>query len=336
MLSGCSDAVTPTPSESTYVDSNPTMVFSTLKSGDILYEGYRLLIDVNELSDREMARKDLALGKLLMKDLEKLGVAIDETAFRIEAASDVMQNYFSDSNLDLIEQLREAAGLTQEEMVSAMIEVYRPQYLMSLMLDYQREKVKSELVVDSGDPDEIAAQKAAEILQTYYDKVNTRCDYTDSALLVTLDGEAVPLTDAHTRFINYVATIYRMDLLARLQAGVAMLREMEAAGKPLDMELFSAQASMQIDAFLADTHRMAEIDGYLETLGASREEYFDSYRKLLLGEYAGQPFVAMLEEEYNALPADSPDRPETLEAYYHQRMSDILEGAKLVNINGLG
>jgi hypothetical protein len=41
-----------------------------------------------------MARKDLALGKLLTKDLEELGVAIDETAFCIEAASDVMQNYF--------------------------------------------------------------------------------------------------------------------------------------------------------------------------------------------------------------------------------------------------
>ena len=96
MLAGCSGTAAPPVS---YVDSNPDMVFSTLPSGDITYEGYRLLIDVNELSDRAMARKDLALGAVLTKDLQQLGVAIDETSFRIDAASDIMQNFFSDSKI---------------------------------------------------------------------------------------------------------------------------------------------------------------------------------------------------------------------------------------------
>ena len=331
MLAGCSGTAAPPVS---YVDSNPDMVFSTLPSGDITYEGYRLLIDVNELSDRAMARKDLALGAVLTKDLQQLGVAIDETSFRIDAASDIMQNFFSDSNTELIEQLREAAGLTQDQMISAMIEVYRPQYLMSLMLDYQRAKIKVEQPVDSGDPDEIAAQKASEVMKSYYEEVNTRCDYSDPTLLVALDEEPIALTEAHERFMTYVATIYRMDLLARIQAGVAMQRELTAKGKPLDMEMFESQCAMQIDAFLADSDKIAEIDGYLAIVGATREEYFASYRKLLLGEYAGPVFVSMLEEEYTALPADSPERPKTPEEYYYKRMNDVLQDAVLVNING--
>ena len=331
MLAACSGAAVPPVS---YVDSNPDMVFSTLPSGDVTYEGYRLLIDVNELSDRAMARRDLALGVVLTKDLQKLGVAIDETTFRIDAASDIMQNFFSDSNMDLIEQLREAAGLTQDEMISAMIEIYRPQYLMSLMLDYQREKIKTEEPVESGDPDEIAAQKASEVMKAYYEEVNPRCDYSDPTLLVTIDEEPIALTEAHGRFMTYVATIYRMDLLARLQAGVAMQRDLIAKGKPLDMEMFETQCTMQIDAFLADSDKMAEIVGYLAIVGATQEEYFASYRKLLLGEYAGPSFVSMLEEEYAALPADSPERTETSEEYYYKRMNEILKDAALLNING--
>ena len=164
-----------------------------------------------------------------------------------------------------------------------------------------------------------------------YEDVKIRCDYSDPTLLVTLDGEAIALTEAHERFMTYVATIYRMDLLARLQTGVAMQRELTAKEKPLDMEMFESQCAMQIEAFMADSEQMAEIDGYLAIVGATREEYFASYRKFLLGEYAGPIFVTMLEEEYAALPADS---PETSEEYYKKRMNDILQDAALVNING--
>jgi hypothetical protein len=334
MLAGCSGAAASSQPPVGYVDSNPNMVFSTLKSGDITYEGYRLFIDVTELSDRTMAKKDLALGVLLTKDLQELGVEIDEITFRIDAASEIMQSFFSDSNMELIEHLREASGLTQEQMISAMIEIYRPQYLMSLMLDYQREKIKAELPADNKDPDEVAAEKASEVMKVYYEEVNTRCDYSDPTLLVTLDGEAIALTEEHVRFMDYVATIYRADLLARLQAGVAIQRELTAKENPIDMEIFEPQCTMQIDAFLADSEKMTEIDGYLAVVGATREEYFASYRKFLLGEYAGPIFVSMLEEEYAALPADSPDRPETFEEYYYKRMNNILDGAALVNING--
>ena len=95
--------------------------------------------------------------------------------------------------------------------------------------------------------------------------------------------------------------------------------------------MFESQCAMQIEAFMADSEQMAEIDGYLAIVGATREEYFASYRKFLLGEYAGPIFVTMLEEEYAALPADS---PETSEEYYKKRMNDILQDAALVNING--
>lgn len=334
MLSGCA-AKTPGVADSLgYTDQNPDMVFATLKSGDIPYEGYRLLIDVNELADRQMARRELALSAALTKDLDELDVFIDELSFRIDASSDIMQNYLTGDTEEFLQQVAQASGLTQEQIFSAMLEIYRPQYLMSLMLDFRREQALNSLSEDTADMEGEASKLAAEVLGAYYESIDSRFEFDDDTLLVVLDGEPVELGDNHREFIDYVAAVYRMELLTRLQVGEAMRRELDAKGKAIDMDEFNNNCELQINAALEDAAHMSDIDGYLAAFGATREQYFESYRKLLLGEFAGAGFADMIAEEYSLLASDSPQREGGEYSYFNVRINEVLEDARLVNISG--
>lgn len=342
----------------TYVDPAPDMVLATMPDGvDLTYEGYRLYVDVTEGLDYDFARQDLALSAALEKDLAAMGETVDELDYVTAASRQVAQYY----NEDAVDKLREVTGMDTGRLVDAMKMTYRPQYLLDILYARFAEEAAAALPEpetpaesepagsssEGTDPEASAAQaeyerqmavaEAADArLDAYYNAFFERCDFSNDDVLVRLDGEDLPFEQSHRDFIRYISMADRLNLLTSIQSGEIMLREMTRMGVDLTAgeEAFESQYTGYVDSIKNAPEYLAALDLQLEKLGATRDDYYACLRRPMWLQHIGYEFAQAIVAEYAALPADAPDRPETEEAYYLQRVEKLAEGSELVNLPG--
>ncbi|MEG2204370.1 MAG: hypothetical protein RRY21_04325, partial [Oscillospiraceae bacterium] len=275
-LEGSSDAAGPvaTPVYS-YVDPHPEMVFAKLPSGEITYADYRLYIDVNEQLERASARRNLALTRMLEKDLAELKIEVDEADFEQVAGQELLGAYTQQGYAEAMEKMKTLLGIDDDKLIEAIKTDFRPQYLINLRFTRELEKAEKNhpagaapaapaqseaapAASDASTPaptaEELAAQaeqerqaainaEAGAEMDAYSAGFETRCILEKGdELLAVLDGEKLPLTEADRLYLNYAGMAGRLNQLTTIQAGEAMLRELEAKGKAPDYDKFLTES----------------------------------------------------------------------------------------------
>ncbi|MEG2173989.1 MAG: hypothetical protein RR135_00700 [Oscillospiraceae bacterium] len=346
----------------TYVDSAPDMVLATLPSGNITYNGYRLYIDTNERMDRAYAKQDLALSAVLEKDLTQLGVSIDEAYFDRTASEQVEAALASEGYTQGVETLRTVSGLTDAQLQNAMKLIFRPQYLTNLLYEHYHTAaqashpvgaVNSTPVASSADPSNAAPisslspeeqaeqERQSRILEdvsgqmdAYYARFKERCDFSNHEILAVIDGNAVNLTAAQKDFITYIGLSNRLNTIAKIQGGEAMLRELERRAYALDEPALAEDMAAYISSLQSDAATLVTLSDSLSSLGATLDDYYKAVERPLRLQYAGYDFSEMLVSDYAALATDDPKRPATEDEYVQQRIQELLGDGELGNILG--
>ncbi len=347
----------------TYVNPDPGMVMITSPGGDITYENYRLYLDVNEQMNRMVARQDMGVCAALEKDFSGMGVEINEEDFQAMASQQLLNAMmYAPSFAESLQQISDATGMTQEQVTDAMMLSFRPQYLIQLLgahyqklaseeLDKEDASSKSESTPSSeaasgegtsSEPSE-AEQAAREqavydramgMMQEYSAEYETRLSFDDDSALVTLDGEPVPYTDAVNRYLDYAGIANRIDAAAFIQTGELALRELERRNTEFDRTNFEATLTEYVGGIRADEKTMQQLEKVCGGYGATVDDYFKVLERPLWLQEVGDRYYIAMTEEYNALTADSGEKPDSADSYYVQELAKLLEGSEIVNVTG--
>ncbi len=341
----------------TYVNPDPDMVMITSPGGDITYENYRLYLDIGEQMNRMTARQDMAVCAALEKDFPEMGIEVNEEDFKAMASQQLLSAMmYTPSFAESMQQISDETGMTQEQVTEAMMLSFRPQYLIQLLgdhyqqlaaeeLDKQEASSSSEAVSSdaSSEPDSEAAQaardqaaydRAIEMMQEYSASYETRLLFEDESVLVTIDGEALPYTDAIQHYLDYAGISNRIDAVAFIQTGELALRELERRDTEFDRTDFEATLKEYVNGLRADERAMQQLEKVCNSLGATADDYFKALERPLWLQEIGDRYYIAMTEEYNALTVDSSEKPDSADSYYVQELGKLLEGSEIVNVTG--
>lgn len=345
----------------TYVNPDPDMVMVTSPGGDITYENYRLYLDVNEQMNRMAARQGMGVCTALEKDFPGMGIEINEEDFQAMASQQLLSAMmYTPSFAESMQQIGDAAGMTQEEVSNAMMLSFRSQYLIQLLGDHYQKLASEELdkedasskpassssseaVSGDGASSEASDQAAREqaiydramaMMQEYSADYETRLSFDDDSVLVTLDGEPVPYTDAINRYLDYAGIANRIDAAAFIQTGELALQELERRNTAFDRTNFEATLTEYVSGIRADEKTMQQLEKVCSGFGATVDDYFKVLERPLWLQEVGDLYYIAMTEEYNALTADSGEKPDSADSYYVQELTKLLEGSEIVNVTG--
>ena len=363
MMAGCASSTPAAPSSSqaepeadqpvyTYKDHAPDMVMVTAPGGDITYKDYRLYIDTSESIARHNARQNAAVVGVLEHDLKKKGIEIDEQEFEAQAEANIqtMRNYYPDFDTEL-NQLAEIAGLTVDQTLMAIKFGFRSDFLIEKMgaaIEAEAAEEYAPLAIEPSetvDPELIKQQGiydlASRKMEAYSKEMNSRLSFEKDGILVTLDGEDLPLTDEAAAFISYSAAASRLDTISFIHQGELMLRALEKKGIELDIEAINASHDEYIESIKASPEQMERLMQLCAPLGATADDYFEGLRRPIIIETATTRYYQMVDEEYAKLVEENTnDKGEQIkelpspDQYYVEGMAALLEGSELVNISG--
>lgn len=339
----------------TYVNPDPDMVMITAPGGDITYENYRLYLDVGEQMNRMTARQDMAVCAALEKDFPGMGIEINDEDFKAMASQQLLSAMmYTPSFAESLQQISDETGMTQEQVTEAMMLSFRPQYLIQLLGEHYQQLAAEELDKQeasseaassdaSSEPDSEAAQaarnqaaydNAIKMMQEYSADYETRLSFDDDSALVTIDGEAVPYTDAIKYYLDYASIANRIDAVAFIQTGELALRELERRNTEFDRTNFEATLKEYVDGLRADERAMQQLEKVCNSLGATADDYFKVLERPLWLQEIGDRYYIAMTDEYNALTVDSGEKPDSADSYYVQELGKLLEGSEIVNITG--
>ena len=341
----------------TYVDPAPDMVLAVFKSGDetieITYENYRLTIDTEELFDRNLAIRELAVVEVLKKDLAELKIEIDEQAF-LAGVNEQITLLMSMGFADILAQMLAHSDLSEDAMTAIIREIFRPMHLGDLMYRYYEEQVARDnprpempdnlTEEDEGYEDALTAiqewetktvREAEALLNEYQASVLNRIEYGNSdEFFAIIDGEKIVWDQEKLNYIEFYKMSSRINNIAAIHGGEAMLIALQKANVQYDGFAYESGYSDYIEAHLNAPEYMAEIDLCLDELGATRDDYFLALHRTYLLQFIAYDFMQMLINEYDAIPADDPTKAETIEDYYNERYQALLKDGEIVNVTG--
>ena len=348
----------------TYVNPDPDMVLITSPGGDITYENYRLYLDVNEQMNRMVSRQDMGVCAALEKDFADMGIEISEEDFKAVASQQLFSAMmYAPSFAESLQQISDETGMTQEQVTETMMLSFRPQYLIQLLGDHYQKLASEELDKEdaasepapaasseaasgddaSSEPSEEAEQAAREqavydramaMLQEYSADYETRLSFDDNSVLVTLDGEPVPYTEAVSRYLDYAGIANRIDAAAFIQTGQLALRELERPNTAFDRTNFEATLTEYVAGIRADEKTMQQLEKVCGSFGATVDDYFKVLERPLWLQEIGDRYYLAMTEDYNALTADSGEKPDSADSYYVQELAKLLEDSEIVNVTG--
>ncbi len=351
----------------TYVNPDPDMVMITSPGGDITYENYRLYLDVNEQMNRTVARQNMGVCAALEKDFPDMGIEVNEEDFKTMASQQVLSAMmYTPSFAENLQQISDATGMTQEEVSDAMVLSFRIQYMIQLLGDHYQtiaaEEMDKEDASSASEPSsetqpaapesdgsassepgsedaEAARQqaiyeRATEMMQEYSADYETRLSFDDDSVLVTIDGEAVPYTDEINQYLDYAGISNRIDAAAFIQTGELALRELERRNAEFDRTNFETTLEQYIGSIRSDPKTMDELEKICASFGATVDDYFKVLERPLWLQEIGDRYYIAMTDEYNALTADSGEKPDSADSYYVQELTKLLEGSEIVNVTG--
>ncbi|KAF5039139.1 hypothetical protein DSECCO2_547040 [anaerobic digester metagenome] len=172
------------------------------------------------------------------------------------------------------------------------------------------------------------------MMQEYSADYETRLSFDDDSVLVTIDGQAVPYTDEINGFLDYAAIANRIDAAAFIQAGELALRELERRNTAFDRTNFEATLKDYINNIRADEESMKQLEKLCGLYGATTDDYFKVLERPLWLQEVGDLYYIAMTDEFNALTADSGEKPDSADSYYVQELAKLLEGSEIVNVTG--
>lgn len=357
-----------------YVNPNPDMVLVKAPGGDVTYADWRLYMDVTEQINRYSARQQLGIGELVTQDLAQMGVTVDEEAFTQMAAQNVMMmSLYTPSLAQEMDKVSELTGLSVDALNVAMQLDYRLEYLSGLLSEHfyalAKEKYpaapadqsssgpvssspQAESALETSQPEQDAASSAdpaaeaeqarqqaienevAAMFEEYSGKLGDRQSLEDESVLITVDGNPIPYTQQHRDYIEYTAISNRVNAASFIQSGELVLRELTRRGTDIPREEFDATLQQYIGSIKGEAVFMEELAHICAKFGATTDDYFKALERPLWFQHVADVYYNLMTEEYNALPEDAQNKPESAEAYYAEQFNTLLEGSETVNIAG--
>ena len=341
----------------TYLNSDPEMVMATFKNADetieITYDLYRLILDTEELFNRNTAIRELTAIETLKSDLAALEIEIDEEAFSEMVTAQItamMEMGYS----DMLAQIIKYSDLTAEDIAAITKDILRLQYLGELMYRHYEDEAsktypKPEIPEGMSEEDEgyaeafvalqewefIVVGEAEAMLNEYQLSLIDRvADSDNDEFLAIIDGEAVAWDQEKQSYVNFYQISSRISNILAIHEGEVMLTELEKAGVEYDEALFEAEYSKYMAACQQAPEYMAEIDKCLKKLGATQDDYFQAFRSVYLFSFVEYDFSQMLMEQFNAMSAEDSNMPESIEHYFEEWYQEMLENREILNVSG--